>query len=373
MHNPRLRNTTFQSHLLAASLRLCDATGLYPTCLTLRGLECESDPVTAGQFGEIRRGHVRGHMVCVKVVKLYQRSQIEHTIKKLLREGIVWSLLSHPCLLPFYGVCRLNDQIGRVCLISPWMDRGNISEYLKANPHTTRIPLIYDIVRGLIYLHELKIVHGDLKGSNIMITSAGSACLADFGLSSVVDADILQWTSLDTGTQAGGTVRWMAPEVLGDESGVMTRPTTASDVYALACVMYEVLTDKIPFHECPSYITVMFKVVSRQRLSKPPAGVFITLELTDEMWDLMHLCWALNPDDRPTAEGVLETFQDIPLNPLSKRRIQIKDKTKERRMELFSFASFRDTTSRGENLSIDTDDLLLLRTLLGTSHGRHLL
>lgn len=101
-------------------------------------------------------------------------------------------------------------------------------------------------------------MHGDLKGvrfvtsnypltmfsrfeqANILISGAGSACLADFGLSSIVDSEILRWTSLKSMTRIGGTVRWQAPEVM-DGTGNGSRPTFSADVYSVASVMYEVL------------------------------------------------------------------------------------------------------------------------------------
>lgn len=113
---------------------------------------------------------------------------------------------------------------------------------------------------GLEYLHENQVVHGDLKGvrltlykgccvgvslmfskANILVSSSGTACLADFGLSSVMDTELLRWTSLVTVTPTGGTVRWEAPELMEDlENGGIPRPTFTSDVYAVASVMYEV-------------------------------------------------------------------------------------------------------------------------------------
>ena len=58
-----------------------------------------------------------------------------------------------------------------------------------------------------------------------------------------MDTEILRWTSLATVTPKGGTIRWEAPEIMEDsEDGGAQRPTFSSDVYATACVMYEVYT-----------------------------------------------------------------------------------------------------------------------------------
>ncbi len=77
--------------------------------------------------------------------------------------------------------------------------------------------------------------------ANILISPDGSACLADFGLSSIVDPDVLRWTSLKTITKAGGTARWEAPELMDElEDGTSPRPTFLSGIYSVASVMYEV-------------------------------------------------------------------------------------------------------------------------------------
>lgn len=67
----------------------------------------------------------------------------------------------------------------------------------------------------------------------------GHACLADFGLASLVDGEMLRWTTLESTGLVGGTARWQAPELL-DPEDESSRPTRHSDVYALGCVFYEV-------------------------------------------------------------------------------------------------------------------------------------
>lgn len=117
-----------------------------------------------------------------------------------------------------------------------------------------RFTQVLDLTQGLRYLHELGIVHGDLKGViraliselhflncmqiNALVDRSGRACLADFGLSSVSAAKIPGWTTLLTSmANSGGTLRWQAPELLEDQPS-----TFASDIYAWSCVCYEVIS-----------------------------------------------------------------------------------------------------------------------------------
>ncbi len=110
-------------------------------------------------------------------------------------EAIMWSHLSHPNLLPFYGIYHPHERLGSVCLVSPWMQNGNINDYLKVHPDVPRLHLVctcaailqlflfllsikvHDTLAGLDYLHQKSIVHGDLKGvrsSRIWPRSLGS-------------------------------------------------------------------------------------------------------------------------------------------------------------------------------------------------------
>ena len=66
----------------------------------------------------------------------------------------------------------------------------------------------------------------------MLITDGGRACLADFGLSSMSQT---LGTTVQTSTRSGGSLRWMAPEILDDKS-----PDMRTDIYAFACVGYEV-------------------------------------------------------------------------------------------------------------------------------------
>ncbi|KAG6905130.1 hypothetical protein DXG01_004669, partial [Tephrocybe rancida] len=129
-----------------------------------------------------------------------------------------------------------------------WMENGDINVYLKKNPVAPRQTLAVNVGNGLTYLHENGIIHGDLKGPNILVDDVGRACLADFGISSISDLQIVAWTTQSSGTVKGGSTRWQAPELfaIGDsdmadeEAEAAVKNTMASDVYALGCVFFEV-------------------------------------------------------------------------------------------------------------------------------------
>lgn len=146
------------------------------------------------------------------------------------------------------------------------------------------------------------------------MTSGGRACLADFGLSSLLGDNILGWPSLGSEPgPSGGTTRWKAPELFLLESmDYDSAPTQASDVYSFACAAYEVFTGLIPFHEIKGTEALIVKLVySRVQPSRPPPEKIgsAARELTDEAWRFLEDCWNPEPTERLTVEGALERLE----------------------------------------------------------------
>ncbi|KAF8996202.1 kinase-like domain-containing protein [Cyathus striatus] len=340
-----------------ALLRLSNKSGLYPQCFTLKGIQQTGLAVAAGHFGEVWKGDFHGSSVCLKIVKAYQNSHIEKLLKAYAKEAILWSQLSHPNLLPFYGIYHLGDEHGRICLVSPWMENGNVVEYIQRFPYTSRPLLLRDIAHGISYLHEKNIVHGDLKGANILVTSTGRACLSDFGLSSMSDPEVIKWTSMQSTVSTGGTVRWQAPELV-DPDIEDVRTTKESDVYAFACVCYELFTGKVPFYEISRDAAVTLRISRGEKPSQPdlksryPDSVFYR-GLTEEIWSIMQDCWRREPAERP---NINEALNRLLIDSSDPRPVQ--------NWEELSSARFRRAVQNNSNSNSDNAQVIeLLREL----------
>lgn len=158
-------HSTFRRNLIVATQRLASSSGLYPVCYELEDVvQGDPDPVVSGGFGDIYKGVLYGQMVCVKAIRVYQRDQIEYILKRFSKEAILWGQLSHPNVLPIYGLYRYRN---RACLVSPWMEEGDITQFLQRKPGFARLPLAINIAQGLSYLHKNTVIHGDLKGANV--------------------------------------------------------------------------------------------------------------------------------------------------------------------------------------------------------------
>ncbi|TEB27456.1 kinase-like protein [Coprinellus micaceus] len=281
----------------------------------------DNQAVAAGHFGEIWKGVFRGRPVCMKVVKVYQKSDVAKLLKAFCREAILWSQLSHPNLLPFYGIHRLDDTIGRICLIAPWMENGCLPDYLIKRTGANRFALAKDICNGLQHLHNHGIVHGDLKGVNVLVTQSGRACVADFGLSSVSESDVTRWSSFVSSTVPGGTARWQAPELFNPDVDII-KPTKMSDIYSLGCVFYEIFTGRIPFYEAPREPTVISWVQAGKKPSKPSheSPSFTEWGLSDALWkSCIEEAWARAPEERATIPYLILKLAKCsqPQNPSS--------------------------------------------------------
>ncbi|KAG1728736.1 kinase-like protein [Suillus paluster] len=221
--------------------------------------------------------------------------------KRLRRELKVWSRLRHDNVVPLYGTVSGFGPF--VALVCPWYDKGSLSCYLESLGETlsmiNRFQLLGDVSAGLQYLHSCSVVHGDLTGSNVLISSDGRAHLSDFGLSVIV----VEFVGTSYFTSAlSGTVRWTAPELLAipEEDSATIIPTSQSDIYSFGCIMFQVLTGKAPYSEFKrdAQVVVAISLGTKPLRSESPA-------IIDHHWGFILNCWSIK-DYRPSVQHVDE-------------------------------------------------------------------
>ncbi|KAG1749422.1 kinase-like domain-containing protein [Suillus lakei] len=250
-----------------------------------------------------------GSIVVVAVKSIRSQALDEEDAKKksrrLRRELKVWLRLRHDNVVPLYGTASGFGQF--VALVYPWYDNGSLSGYLESHGKTlstvNRFQLLSDISAGLQYLHSCSVVHGDLTGSNVLISSDGRAHLSDFGLSVIV----VEFVGTSYFTSAlSGTVRWIAPELLAipEDEGTIMIPTSNSDIYSFGCIFFQVLTGKPPYSEFKRDAQVVVAISLGTKPTRPEFPAII-----DHHWSFILNCWSIK-DCRPSSQQVDEYIKD---------------------------------------------------------------
>ncbi|KIK95129.1 hypothetical protein PAXRUDRAFT_33151 [Paxillus rubicundulus Ve08.2h10] len=214
----------------------------------------------------------------------------------------VWEIDQGRHILPLYGFCQNDGPFPYV--VSPWQQNGTADAYVALFPDADHRALIRGISIGINVLHTMNppIVHGDLKGANIVIDGAGNPLLADFGFSRIVE-DI-------TGvafTQSAGisnSQRWLAPELCFDKGKL----TTAADVYAFGMTILQLMTHAMPWSTVRHTTQVIIQVASGKKPPRPIDEATIARGLDDHLWEVMQKCWD-EPDKRPIMAHLMQMLQ----------------------------------------------------------------
>ncbi|KAJ7921494.1 kinase-like domain-containing protein, partial [Mycena leptocephala] len=169
--------------------KLSEVSDNLPSSLFITGVTGREEyPTSGGGFADIYRSTYNNQTVALKHIRHFLRgADVRRTRLKFCREALVWKDLDHPHILPFIGIDR-DSFPSSVCMVSLWMENGTVVNYIENYGYANVDKLLAEIAQGLGYLHSRNIVHGDLRGANILINENWSACVADFGLGSFTDA-----------------------------------------------------------------------------------------------------------------------------------------------------------------------------------------
>ncbi|KAK0504393.1 kinase-like domain-containing protein [Armillaria luteobubalina] len=276
---------------------------LLPTSFSCRhAKQIGGRPVWGGGFANIWKGRMNGELICIKVLRIFLDNGLEERnkmIKSFCREALVWRNLYHPNILPFLGVNK-HLFAPSFCLISLWMEYGNIMAFLSERPlQIQRIPAITEVAEGITYLHSLNppIVHADIRGANILVKDDLSCCLSDFGLALAVESQVA--ASSSSRAFLGGSLRWMPPEIMDDKQ-FDPAYITARDVYSFGCTVIEIYTGKPPFSHIRKEAAIINEVLTCGNLPDKPS------DIPNWMWEKVVLQCLVSPaSQRPTAHGLV--------------------------------------------------------------------
>ncbi len=166
------------------------------------------------------------------------------------------ALLDHPDIVPIY---ESGEHDGMPYYTMRLAEGGSLADRLKkrgAMPDREAAAFMSTIARAVQHAHDHGVLHRDLKPANILLDASGRPMLTDFGLAKLMDAD-LQMTHSQSHL---GTPHYMSPE---QAAGNVKQITTVSDVWALGVILYQMLTERLPF-QGGSAVEVMRRITQEE-------------------------------------------------------------------------------------------------------------
>ena len=192
----------------------------------------------------------RNPYIAIKVLNVQFRGHPKSLIA-LQREAKKAQALAHPNIVRVYDFDRDGPM---VYLTMEYLTGGPLSRRLRAPgfggvPFAEALHIVAGITKALSYAHERGFVHCDLKPANVFLTDNGDVKVIDFGIARVFHKpeEVVEATVFDPGSLGAMTPAYASPEMLEHRE-----PDPRDDVYALACIAYELLTGRHPFDRVPA-------------------------------------------------------------------------------------------------------------------------
>eukprot|EP00760_Papus_ankaliazontas_P020667 PhM_4_TR18481/c4_g1_i1/m.65470 len=250
-----------------------------------------------GAFGTVCVGlnEESGELIAVKKSHFEAGDpELNWKLEMLRNEISILRKLNHPNIVRYLGVEKKGTD---VAIILEYVPGGSIQKVLMsfgALAETVVAQYAYQITQGLAYLHLNHVLHGDIKGANIMVGVDGLVKLADFG-----SATIVEELAERRGSQ--GTPLWMAPEIIRGECLV----GWASDIWALGCTVIEMLTGLPPWSHVGSPMLALRIIADMESVDELPLPEVITGYCSKECVAFIRDCCIRDASKRPTAEELL--------------------------------------------------------------------
>jgi len=207
------------------------------------------EEIGRGGQGVVYRAHQKSlnRTVALKVIGLGHWATEAH-LKRFRREAEAAASLEHPGIVPIHEV---GEREGTCYFSMGFIEGDQLDAVVRREPMSVRraAELIAKVARTVHYAHEHNILHRDIKPGNILLDQEGEPHLTDFGLARLVETE----STITRTMEVLGTPSYMAPEqAVGNNAAI----TSATDVYGLGAVFYQLLTGHPPFAGGTTFETV---------------------------------------------------------------------------------------------------------------------
>ena len=234
--------------------------------------------------------------VAIKMLKGSLTNDVNHR-SKFLSEAVVTGDLDHPNIVPIYD---LGSNHSGALFYSMKRVRGTPwSKVIQEKLLTENLQILMSVADAVAFAHARGVLHRDLKPENIMLGDFGEVLVMDWGIA-LSTPEYTKHKAMTQTASMGGTPVYMAPEMA---SGPLEKITSASDVYLLGAILFEIITG-LPPHTGKD---VMSCIVAAMRNEIQPTN------LSGELLDVAYKAMATKPEDRYASvqefQGAIRDFQ----------------------------------------------------------------
>lgn len=261
-------------------------------------------PEKIGGHGVVKQAVLDGEIVAVKCPK-DQCSLTEREFKKFVEELHVMASVCHPNCVMLRAACKDRNN---PMYVMEWVGGGSLHEALGKEeplPCHVRLKIAREITSAVDYLHKCKIVHGDLKSLNVLLTPDYIAKICDFGSAIQTFNSTVNTKSGSTNLHFSTTVQWSSPELL--RTGVANEMT---DMYALGVIFWELATCEVPFrNKAPALLMSLIMNGLTPEIPHPLPDTAVGLPPL--FFQVMLQCFRTDPALRPDAHTVHQMLISI--------------------------------------------------------------
>ncbi|XP_050148223.1 probable LRR receptor-like serine/threonine-protein kinase RFK1 isoform X1 [Malus sylvestris] len=262
-----------------------------------------------GGFGPVYKGHLpNGSLIAVKQLS----SNSKQGNREFLNEIGMITCLQHPNLVTLHGCCIERDQL---LLVYEYMENNSLAHALFGLENKvkldwpTRLKICTGIARGLAFLHEesrLKIVHRDIKATNVLLDGDLNPKISDFGLAKLYGEE-----STHVSTKVAGTIGYMAPKY-----ALWGHLTYMADVYSFGVVALEISSGKknsyVPSNTCVCLLDWAYQLQQGGNLKElidVSLGSEVNYKEAEVLIKVGLLCTNVSPSLRPTMSEVVSMLE----------------------------------------------------------------
>ena len=232
---------------------------------------------------------IDGNIYALKKVKLINLSEKER--KNALNEVRLLASIKSKFVIS-YKEAFFDEKDNTLGMVMEFADGGDLYQKIVENRKTQRLfeesdiwRIFIQLVKGLKALHELNILHRDLKSANVFLMRDGSVKLGDLNVSKVARKGM--------GYTQTGTPYYASPEVWNDKPY-----DTKSDIWSMGCVLYEMITLRPPFRA--QNMEGLYKKVIQGRFNRIPN------KFTNDLFKIVQLLLQVSPEKRPSCADILK-------------------------------------------------------------------